>query len=403
MGKVAGEFLYYLLLVGSVLTALPILLLIIETIAAISTPAAAASSNVPRGRRARLGVLIPAHDEEMAVSANLPLIQSQLHDGDRLLVVADNCADHTAEVARKLGAEVAVRSEAANRGKGFALEFGIRHFQANPPEVVVVMDADCVISEFGLGCLAEACATTNRPVQALDLMLSNPEATPVTRLREFAWRVKNQIRPTGLNALGLPCQLMGTGMAFPWEVISRARLATGALAEDLKIGLELAAAGYPATFCPAATVTSEFPTTDEGSRTQQRRWEQGHLAMIAAVVPKLLVTGLRRRDVALLALSLDAAVPPLSLLSIMVLSLLILSAVAWQLQLGSLAFDTNIFSALSLMAALTACWIKVGRRLMTLSTTIAIVGVVFGKIPFYIRVLTGSSRQGWVRADRRKR
>ena len=82
-------------------------------------------------------------------------------------------------------------------------------------------------------------------------MICSPNSAQRTRVREFAWRVKNWVRPLGLSSLGLPCQLMGTGMAFPWEVIADARLATGSLAEDLKLGLELAANGHPPVFCPS--------------------------------------------------------------------------------------------------------------------------------------------------------
>ena len=57
------------------------------------------------------------------------------------------------------------------------------------------------------------------------------------RIAEFAWRIKNDLRPRGLAALGLPCQLMGSGMAFPREVIGKVNLATGHLAEDLDLGV----------------------------------------------------------------------------------------------------------------------------------------------------------------------
>jgi cellulose synthase/poly-beta-1,6-N-acetylglucosamine synthase-like glycosyltransferase len=188
------------------------------------------------------------------------------------MVVADNCTDGTAAVAKSLGADVIVRSDAMNIGKGFALDWGIRHFAKDPP---LVVDADCKLGDRTIDRLAAVCKATNRPVQALYTMLSAEFATPGTRAREFAWRVKNWIRPLGLSSLGLPCQLMGTGMAFPWKMIATAKLATSALVEDLTLGLQLAATGAPPLFCPAATVTSEFPGTREGSRSQQLRWETG--------------------------------------------------------------------------------------------------------------------------------
>ena len=122
-----------------------------------------------------------------------------------------------------------------NRGKGFALDRGIRHFSTDPPKIVIVVDADCKLEEFAIDHLAAICSARNKPAQALYSMNGPPDSAPSTRVREFAWLVKNWIRPLGLSAAGLPCQLMGTGMAFPWEIIAPANLATGALVEDLKV------------------------------------------------------------------------------------------------------------------------------------------------------------------------
>ena len=108
-------------------------------------------------------------------------------------------------------------------------------------------------------------------------------------------------------------------------------------------------------FCPAAVVTSEFPVSDEGSRTQQRRWEQGHLGVIATEIPALLLIAVRRRNIDLLVLALDAAVPPLSLLAMMVLSLLVLGAGARALGMGSAAFAIGLAAFLGLMLVTIGC------------------------------------------------
>lgn len=393
---------YSILLVGSLLTALPVAILVIETIAALTGGEQAPAPSSSHTPRARVGVLMPAHDEEAALPAVVPNIQRQLQDGDRMLVVADNCTDDTAGVAARLGTEVAVRTDPTKRGKGFALDHGIRQFADHAPEIIVVIDADCALSDFAIDRLAEICRATNRPVQALYLMLSGHTAPQATRFREFAWRVKNEIRPRGLRALGLPCHLMGTGMAFPWDLIARANLATGALVEDLKLGLELAAAGHAPIFCPAAIVTSEFPVSDEGSRTQQRRWEQGHLGVIAAEIPALLLTAVRRRNADLLVLALDAAVPPLSLLAMMVVLFLLLGAGAWRFGMGAAPLVVSLTAFLGLIVAMIGCWLKVGRDLVTPSSAFTIAGAFLRKIPFYWRILKRSDRSGWVRTDRRK-
>ena len=89
---------------------------------------------------------------------------------------------------------------------------------------------------------------------------------------------------------------MGTGMAFPWEVLRSVNLANAHLVEDLKLGLDLTLAGHPPLFCPSARVTSEFPSSVKGAGTQRRRWEQGHLDMILKNAPRTLALAIARRD-----------------------------------------------------------------------------------------------------------
>jgi cellulose synthase/poly-beta-1,6-N-acetylglucosamine synthase-like glycosyltransferase len=347
-------------------------------------------------------VLIPAHNEEEMLRDTVASIQPQLRRGDRLVVVADNCSDDTASVARGLGAEVVVRTDPINIGKGFALDCGVRHFAKDPPGIVIVVDADCQLGEFAIDRLAATCNLTNRPVQARYTMLGGPNPTPGARVREFAWRVKTWIRPLGLYCAGGPCQLMGTGMAFPWEIIAEARLATAALVEDLKLGLELASDGHPPIFCPTAAVTSEFPHTGEGSRSQQLRWERGHLSVIAAAVPGLFIKALRRRDVSLFALTLDAAVPPLSFLWIIILLLLGLGFVFWRMGGGSAALLVAAADFAGFTGAAAACWLKWGRDLLPLESVLILAARPLAKVPFYLQILFKRNRQIWIRTDRRK-
>ena len=159
----------------------------------------------------------------------------------------------------------------------------------------------------------------NRPIQAL---LSHDRArTNLSidyQVAVFAFRVKNWVRPLGLRALSLPCQLMGTGMAFPWELINSVDLATGAIVEDLKLGLDLARIGYPPYFCRSAGISSQFPLSIKGAKSQRKRWEQGHLGMIQEHFPTSSAKVSAREKLRVIALCLDMAVPPLTLLAMMI-------------------------------------------------------------------------------------
>ena len=217
------------------ISAFSILVLVIEAPVALATlvffiEVAAAIWIRPTNRRLRRNtqrpsiiVLVPAHNEGSGLLPTLDDILAQLYDGDRLLVVADNCNDDTADIAKAAGAEVVERNDLAKIGKGYALAFGLRHLQNNVSDVVMVVDADCRLEEGAIHALALTCRSTGRPVQALYLMTAPEGAMFGFRVAEFAWRIKNDLRPRGLAALGLPCQLMGSGMAFPRDVIECGR------------------------------------------------------------------------------------------------------------------------------------------------------------------------------------
>ena len=263
-----------------IIVLVPVAVLCFEVLSAITQRVKLSPVLDDPQRRGRLAVLIPAHNEASIISGTLAAIRPQLLPRDRLLVVADNCSDGTAAVAQAVGAEVASRTDALRRGKGFALDFGLRRLSEDPPHIVIIIDADCQPAPHCIDRLARACDQTGRPIQARYLMHSQVHATPRMKIAEFAWLVKNRVRPMGLHRFGFPTHLTGSGMAFPWSVIKKANLASGHIVEDLKLGVDLACAGSPALYCDAAFIDSMFPLTDKDSSTQRTRWEHGHLYVI---------------------------------------------------------------------------------------------------------------------------
>jgi cellulose synthase/poly-beta-1,6-N-acetylglucosamine synthase-like glycosyltransferase len=354
------------------------------------------------GKRPSIVVLVPAHNESLVLENTLNSIFPQLIEGDRLLVVADNCSDGTAKIALANGAEVIERIDLERRGKGYALDFGIRHLlKTNPPEVIVIIDADCHVSEGAIDKLARLCVEKGRPIQALDLMTAPLAGSLNIRVAEFAWLVKNQVRPLGFYQIGLPCQLMGTGMAFPWHILSKASLASGHLVEDMKLGIDLTRSGLSPLFCPEARVTSVFPDSVEGADTQRVRWEHGHLGMIIKEAPKRLVEAIFKLNVHLFALILDLTVPPLALLLLMILMLFGISLVNFAIS-GSPrpVFLTGIELFLMGTAVLIAWW-RFGQHILNLKDFANAPMYALRKIPLYFKFLAGRQVE-WVRSKRDK-
>jgi cellulose synthase/poly-beta-1,6-N-acetylglucosamine synthase-like glycosyltransferase len=348
----------------------------------------------------RIAVLVPAHNESAGLLPTLEDIKRQLRPGDRVLVVADNSTDDTAAVARAAGAEVIERQDPTRRGKGYALDFGIQHLSATPPVILIMMDADCRIAANAITRLTRLCAMTHRPVQALYLMTAPANSRINHQVAEFAWRVKNWLRPLGLWGLGLPCQLMGTGMAFPWEVIRSVDLANGWLVEDLKLGLDLAAQGHPPLFCPSALVSSQFGSSAKAARTQRERWERGHIGMILTTAPQLFGRAVADRNWNLLALTLDLAVPPLSLLAMLVIGIVCFTAVCALLGISLSALIVSGAALATFVLAALLAWLKCGRDVVPFGTVLSIPLYILGKLGLYrIKIFNKSDAQ-WVRTDR---
>src|SRR4029078_5445080 len=128
------------------LLAIPAMVFALEVIAALIFPSRKISGESNGVRRQSVVILVPAHDESTGIEKTLRDLDAQLGPRDRVLVVADNCSDDTAAVARTAGAEVIERHDPTKRGKGYALEFGLNYLKQNPPAAVVIIDADCRIA-----------------------------------------------------------------------------------------------------------------------------------------------------------------------------------------------------------------------------------------------------------------
>jgi cellulose synthase/poly-beta-1,6-N-acetylglucosamine synthase-like glycosyltransferase len=219
------------------------------------------------------------------------------------------------------------------------------------------------------------------------------------RLAEFAWCVKNRVRPRGWARLGLPCPLMGTGMAFVWKDLALIELASGHIVEDLKMGLDFCRSGKPPLFCPEALVTSYFPRSDEGLATQRTRWEHGHLGVILGDAPKLFVESISKRNGSLLAMTLDLWVPPLALLTLVLVAGF---GLAWLVFLfggpSAPAVIATVGLALLTVAILLA-WSQFGRGIISFSTLMYAPFYALKKIPLYIGFLLKRQVE-WVRSKR---
>lgn len=387
-----------LLLILALILLVPALVLCLECVLAMlprraQTPESGA-------RRPSVAVLIPAYNEESTVETAIAAVLPELAPEDRLVVIADNCTDKTADIARGRGAIVIERTEPERKSKGYALRYGLQCLANDPPQVIVVLDADCTVSPGTVATLARRAHDSGRPVQARYVVELPSKAERLAAVSAFAFFLKS-LRPHGLQRLGLPCTLMGSGMAFPWSLIEKAPFDGDSLVEDLQWGLNLTLAGYPPMYCHDAEVTPRHPTQRTTVMNQRRRWEHGHLATLFGQGPRVIARGLRTRRFDLIAVALDLCVPPLSLLMLtttVTLGAALLAALAG----GSWTPVALMGLAGGLVGVTVASvWWKFARSWVPVSTLLMSPWYVLWKASLYRDFLVRRQR-AWVRTERER-
>lgn len=266
-------------------------------------------------RLRRFAVLVPAHDEEPVLARLLDSLAAQDYPSElmRVCVVADNCTDGTAALARARGALVYERRDPVHIGKGYALAWLLAELEREGQrfDAYVIVDADSVLSANFLHAVNRRLEAGARAVQAYYTVLP-VRGTAAERLREAALALVHYLRPAGKAALGLSCGLKGNGMCFDRAVIERFGWPVAGLAEDVEMHLLLVAAGVRVQFAPEAVVRAEMPPTLGGARGQNLRWEAGRVAALRRQALPLLRRALVRRDLVALDAALEQLVPPLS-------------------------------------------------------------------------------------------
>jgi cellulose synthase/poly-beta-1,6-N-acetylglucosamine synthase-like glycosyltransferase len=359
------------------------------------------SSQSPSAKsgRGKCVVLVPAHNEQGGIDKTILSAQAQLQTGDIILVVADNCSDDTASVARTINAHCIERQNDVYVGKGYALQYGIDHIKQMDEifETVVVMDADCLFKKDSLDLLLQASQKNNSVAQALYLMKSPNKDNTKLNINEFTWLLKNWVRPLGQKKLGMSCHLQGSGMAFPMQMLNNYSLASSNIVEDLELGLNIVKGGDEIIFVENAVVTSYFPENEEGLEIQRRRWEHGHLSIVAKM-PKTMFTGLANRNFKLFFQALDAAIPPTTMwvlfLGLMFTITLVYGFIypfTWAL---AYAVNLGIF-----IGSLVLCWFTFGHKILTTAQLKGLLPFVFKKIGVY-RSFMSNREKAWVRTKR---
>ncbi len=377
----------------AVLLALPAWIFAIEVLAGLRPLKSTTSGDAPP-----FAVLIPAHNEALGIGDTVMAVRAQLRRQDRLVVVADNCSDETAALARRAGAEVVERHDEHRRGKGFALAFGRDFLRAHPPAVAIVIDADCRLGPGALETLAAHAGRTGHAVQGAYLFEPAEQRKPARPNLDFCFHGEESDPTARAPSAGCARPVARHRHGLPLAAVRTRPARDRSCRRGHGLGLELLRQGHDVQWTEAASVSS-LAATQSATVTQRTRWEHGFLATAAANVPKLTRSSITQRRAGLALLALDLLVPPLALLVGLMVIAAALAALLCAVT-GSAAPLVLITSALAAVAISVAlAWAAEGRRYVSLQTLFRAPAYILWKLPIYFRFLM-KREKSWVRTDR---
>ena len=313
----------------------------------------------------RYAVLISARNEANVIGNLIDCLHSQTYPSELIDIwlVADNCTDNTAEVARNMGCHVIERFNKEQVGKGYALTYLLDQMNesgaSDPYDAFFVFDADNkldkhYIEEMNKGFQAgfKILTSYRNSVNLSDNWVSSGSALWFIRESRFV--------SASRMWLGNSCHAGGTGFMFSQEIMRRNNgWKFHLLTEDLEFTMDSVLHGDRIGYCGTAILYDEQPVTFAQSWRQRLRWSKGFLQVFRYYGPALIKRAVRERDFS--AVDFTLLLCPFTVLGIARVLLGMLFAacgfVTWQSQLNSLTGWTSgiVVSVIGMMglAALT--------------------------------------------------
>jgi len=379
-----------------ILLFIPALYLFLSTLAAYRFRKKYPAAN----RLLDIGVLIPAHNEEEGIVRTIESIKAGNYPAEHIsiFVIADNCTDRTAEMARKAGVTVTERTDPVNRGKGQALDWFLRQqreLYANV-EVITVIDADVQADR---NYLREISLSFSQPgIEALQAYngVSNPQSGWRPGLLDAAFNVFNHLRMAGSFMLSGTCVLKGNGMAFDKNLIEKTGWPCHSVVEDMEFSLMLLQKGISVFYNPDAVIRSEMVTSGKNASSQRSRWEGGRFTLVKKMALPLLRQFFHSHDTRYLVAFAELAIPPLSLLALLFALISVATAAL---------LPASWLVPIACLWAILVFYVISGQiqRKAPLSTWLLLAASPFyilWKIPLYAAMLLRKKSDSWVRTAR---
>ena len=240
----------------------------------------------------RFMAIIPAHNEEAVISNLVESLKKQNYNKDLydIYVIADNCTDNTARVAKEAGAIVYKRFDDTKKTKGYALNWFLQQkIEENAPyDAFFVFDADNIVHPDFIKNMNKKLCQGEDVVQGYR-DIKNPTDSWITAgYALFYWTMHRFYHLARYN-LGLSPLLNGTGFMVKFDVVKPQGWDTVTLTEDIEFSLKRIIKGKKLGWATDAIVYDEQPVGFKQSWSQRSRWTVGHIQCIKEYTKSLAI------------------------------------------------------------------------------------------------------------------
>ena len=232
----------------------------------------------------RFMAIIPAHNEEAVVANLVESLKNQNYNKELydIYVIADNCTDNTAKVAKEAGAIVYERFDDTKKTKGYALNWFLQQkIKENAPyDAFFIFDADNIVDKDFIKNMNKKLCQGEDVVQGYR-DIKNPTDSWITAgYAIFYWTMHRFYHLARYN-IGLSPLLNGTGFMVKFDVVKPNGWDTETLTEDIEFSLKRIIAGKKLGWATDAIVYDEQPVGFKQSWSQRSRWTVGHIQCIS--------------------------------------------------------------------------------------------------------------------------
>ena len=253
--------------------------------------------------KSRFAIVVPAHNEAMVLGDlldNLRILKypKELYD---VFVIADNCTDNTAEIARAHGAHVFERENKELVGKGYAMDWVFPKIFALDKKY----DAFCVFDSDNLVHLDFLAVMNNRLLKGQKVLqgylsAKNPTDTWVSGTFAIAFWTINHLWHLGKYNMGLSSCLGGTGMCIASDIVKKYGWGCDCLTEDMEFSMKVLLEGVRTCWAHDAIIYDEKVVGFMQSCRQRKRWAQGQCDCGERFIPKLFARGIKTGNIRML-------------------------------------------------------------------------------------------------------